>query len=75
MRIIKIAEVNKYILLEVGEWVNRAISTVSDLVNRGTSTARGTRKPIQLVIYKRGSKAREKKADEGLRRSTLCTIL
>ena len=33
---------------------------VSDLVNRGTSTSRGTRKPMQLVVYKRGSKAKEK---------------
>ena len=37
----------------------QAIS-VSDLVNRGTSTARGTRKPVQLAVYKRGSKAKEK---------------
>jgi len=27
---------------------------------RGTSTVRGTRKPIRMVVYKRGSKAREK---------------
>jgi len=35
--------------------------TVSNSVNRGTSTAGGTRKPVQLVVYKRGSKARERK--------------
>jgi len=40
-------------------WLRRR--SVSDLVNRGTSTARGTRKPVQLVVYKRGSKARERK--------------
>ena len=39
---------------------NRAIN-VSDSVNRGTSTAEGTRKPVQLVVYKRGSKAKESK--------------
>ena len=50
-------------------------ATVSDSVNRGTSTSRGTRKPVQLVVYKRGSKARERKRDEGWRRSTLYTIL
>ena len=35
-------------------------SYVSDLVNRGISTARGTCKPVQLVVYKRESKAKEK---------------
>jgi len=29
---------------------------------------RGTRKPIQLVVYKRGSKARERKGEEEQRR-------
>jgi hypothetical protein len=48
---------------------------VSDSVNRGTSTARGTRKPVQLVVYKRGSKARERKGEEGQRRSKSYTIL
>jgi len=37
------------------------VDTVSNLVNQGTSTAGGTRKPVQLVVYKRGSKARERK--------------
>jgi len=41
---------------------------VSDSVNRGTSTARGTRKPVRLVVYKRGSKARERKGEEEQRR-------
>ena len=41
---------------------------VSDSVNQGTSTARGTRKPVQLVVYKRGSKARERKGEEEQRR-------
>ena len=48
---------------------------VSDLVNRGTSTVRGTRKRVQLVVYKRGSKARERKGEEGQRRSKSYTIL
>ena len=41
------------------------ITIVSDSVNRGTSIARGTRKPVQLVVYKRESKARERKGKEG----------
>ena len=44
-------------------------SSVSDSVNQGTSTARGTRKPVRLVVYKRGSKARERKGEEEQRRS------
>jgi hypothetical protein len=36
------------------------MDNVSDSVNQGTSTAEGTRKPVRLVVYKRGSKAREK---------------
>jgi inner membrane protein involved in colicin E2 resistance len=34
---------------------------VSDLVNRGTSTAQGTRKPVRLVVYKREYQAKESK--------------
>ena len=51
------------------------LASVSDSVNRGTSTARGTRKPVQLVVYKQGSKARERKGEEREQRSRLCTIL
>jgi len=40
--------------------INMWIVGVSDSVNRGTSTSRRTRKPVQLVVYKRGSKAKEK---------------
>jgi hypothetical protein len=36
---------------------------VSDLVNRGTSTARGAHQPVRLVAYKRGSKAKEKERE------------
>ena len=37
--------------------------------------ARGTRKPIQLVVYKRGSKAREREGEEREHRLKLYTIL
>jgi len=47
-----------------GRVVGGRVADVSDSVNRGTSTARGTRKPVRLVIYKRGSKARERKGEE-----------
>jgi hypothetical protein len=49
--------------------------SISDSVNRGTSTARGTRKPVQLVVYKRGSKAREREGEEREHCSRLYTIL
>ena len=41
---------------------------VSDSVNQGTSTVWGTRKPVQLVVYKQGSKAKERKGEEEQRR-------
>jgi len=51
------------------------IKTISDSVNQGTSTAQGARKPIRLVVYKRGSKAKERKREERKHRSELYTIL
>jgi len=51
------------------------LDNISDLVNQGISTARGTRKPIQLVVYKQESKARERKGEEGQRRSKSYTII
>ena len=46
------------------------IYIVSDSVNRGMSTARKTRASLYgWIIYKRGSKARERKGEEEQRRS------
>jgi len=44
-----------------GKVYKREVLIVSNLVNRGISMVGGTRKPVQLVVYKRGSKARERK--------------
>jgi len=49
---------------------------VSDLVNRGTSTARRTHASLyDWIVYKRGSKARERKGEEGQRSSKFYTVL
>jgi hypothetical protein len=49
---------------------------ISDLVNRGTSTARKTHASLyDWIVYKRGSKARERKGEEGQRRLKFYTIL
>jgi hypothetical protein len=50
--------------------------TVSDLVNRGTSTAKRMYASLyNWIVYKRGSKARERKGEEGQRRSKFYAIL
>jgi hypothetical protein len=49
---------------------------VSDLVNRGTSTAKRMHASLyDWIVYKRGSKARERKGEEGQRRSKFYAIL
>jgi len=52
------------------------MAIVSDSVNRGTSTARRTHASLyNYIVYKRGSKARERKGEERKHRSKLYTIL
>ena len=49
---------------------NPLMAAVSDLVNRGTSIARRMHASLyDWIVYKRGSKARERKGEEGQRRS------
>ena len=48
---------------------------VSDLVNRGISTAKGRVSLYDWIVYKRESKARERKGEGQQRRLKLCTIL
>ena len=65
--------------LFTGEVINRKVQgllTVSDSVNRGTSIARRMHASLyDWIVYKRGSKAKERKGEEGERRSKLYTIL
>jgi len=49
---------------------------ISDLVNQGISTARRTHASLyDWIVYKRGSKARERKGEERKHRLKLYTIL
>src|SRR6266700_5196783 len=50
-------------------------SFVSDSVNRGTSTAKRMHASLyDWIVYKRGSKAREMKGEEGQRRSKFYAV-
>ena len=54
---------------------SKSLLFVSDLVNQGTSTARGLHASLyNWIVYKRGSKARERKGEEGQRRSMFYAI-
>ena len=51
------------------------VPLVSDSVNRGMGTAEGMHASLyDWIVYKRGSKARERKGEEGERRSKIYTI-
>ena len=59
-----------------GRKSRRALDNVSDSVNRGTSTARGTHASLyNWIVYKQGSKARERKGEERKHRLKLYTII
>jgi hypothetical protein len=52
------------------------MSLVSDLVNRGISTVRKTYASLyDWIVYKRGSKARERKGEQKQRRSKLGSFM
>src|SRR6266699_3737847 len=54
----------------------RDVLYVSDSVNRGTSTAKRMQASLyDWIVYKRGSKARERKGEEGQRRSRFYAVL